>query len=444
MSKRDPNVVLQEGGPEAVCGAFDRAQEISGPLSQAPDNWPVLDSPACHGIVGEIARLATRNSEADPAAVTATGLAWAGACFGRTRFYRVGDTNHHARLFCVLVGESSRARKGTSLSPVQRIFRQAESVLQERGTLPFPCGLPLNVSHGLSSGEGLVAEIRDKRDAEDENGVEDKRLLIVEGEFGSVLRQFQRHGNTLSPTLRTAWDGWNLGSMTKHNRDKATDPHICIVGHITVQELNALMDNTDIFNGLANRVLWSAVRRSKKLPFARPMPDDDVNYLAKELARVIECAHSQGNAELVMTNSARDHWVNCYEELTRDYPGILGAVTSRAEAQVLRLAMDYALLDGANRIEHHHLEAALTFWRFSFDSAAHIFNGAEVDPVAQRITEALRIGPKTQTDLHDLFDRNLTSKRLNLALNDLQERGEIMLTEEKTAGRSRRIWSLAP
>jgi hypothetical protein len=118
--------------------------------------------------------------------VMATTLAWGGASFGRSRYYRVGDTQHHARFFCALVGETSRARKGTSLGPVQRVFRKAEDVLRARSTLPFPAGLPLNVSHGLSSGEGLVAEIRDKRDEDDQGFSEDKRLLVVEGEFGAV------------------------------------------------------------------------------------------------------------------------------------------------------------------------------------------------------------------------------------------------------------------
>ena len=241
----------------------------------------------------------------------------------------------------------------------------------------------------------------------------DKRLFVVEEEFAAVLRHFERQGNTLSTTLRVAWDGRDLGTMTKSNRDRATAPHICMVGHITSHELDALLTSTDIWNGVANRFLWAAVRRNKLVPFAQPMPDDEVVAIAKELARVIEYAHSRSaaDAELTMSNSARDHWAACYPEFTQDHPGILGAVTSRAEAQALRLAMDYAQYDGAERIELQHLEAALTFWRYSFDSAAYIFEGAELDPVAQQIMEALATGPKTQNEIVDLFGRNLSKKR---------------------------------
>jgi hypothetical protein len=40
-------------------------------------------------------------------------------------------------------------------------------------------------------------------------------------------------------------------------------------------------------------------------------------------------------------------WQQMYEELTQDRPGLLGAVTNRAEAQVLRLSLIYALLSMA-------------------------------------------------------------------------------------------------
>lgn len=180
--------------------------------------WPILNSTAAHGLVGQIARCATHASEADPVAVISTVLAWAAACFGRGRLYRVGDTLHHARLYCALVGDSSRARKGTSLGPVQRVFREAEKLLKAKGELPFPSGLPLNISHGLSTGEGLTAEVRNKRHVEDQAWAKDKRLLVIEREFGSILKQFQRPGNTLSTTMRTSWDGWDLGAIEFQER----------------------------------------------------------------------------------------------------------------------------------------------------------------------------------------------------------------------------------
>ena len=204
------------------------------------------------------------------------------------------------------------------------------------------------------------------------------------------------------------------------------------------------MPANDITNGLANRFLWPAARRPRTVAFPKPMPDVEVERIAAELARVIVLAHSRCGTELVMSNSAQDHWANLYAELTKDYPGMLGAVTSRQEAHARRLALTYAQLDGADRIEIVHLEAALAFCRYAFDSARYLFGDAELDPVAQRIIEALSPKGKrmTRTEIRDLFGRHQSAGRIAEALSDLRERGRVRAGVEQTKGRPREVWSL--
>ena len=435
--------------PEQNANGYAETNESSftsgADMSTGIKAWPIMESKATHGIVGKIARLATANSEADPVAVITTTLTWAAAELGRSQFIRIGDDVHHSRHFGAVVGASSRARKGTSLAPVRRIFTEAERIRRSRSTLPFPSGSKLKVSNGpLSSGEGLVYAIRDKsEDDEDDVGIADKRILCAEGELGAAFRAFQRSGNTLSMILRRAFDGETIAPLIKNNRTVATDPHINVIGHITRHELKQLLPATEIWNGLGNRFMWVCARRPKVVAFPTPMPDDKVTEIATELARVIELAHTRKDNELVMSNSAMDHWAKVYPELTKDQTGVLGAVTSRAEAHARRLALTYAQLDGADRIEIEHLEAGLAFIRFAGDCAAYLFGVAELDPVAQKILEALTTGPKTQTEISHLFGRHLPRDKLGNVLTDLQERGRITLTIEKTDGAPRRVWSLA-
>jgi len=214
---------------------------------------------------------------------------------------------------------------------VRRIFELAEKIRMSGSTLPFPSGSKLKVSNGpLSSGEGLVYAIRDgsANEDEDDRGVEDKRLLVVEQELGAPLRAFQRSGNNLSMILRVAFDGATIEPLTKHNRMAATNPHINVIGHITRQELQTLLPATEVWNGLGNRFLWLMARRPKMVPFPKPMPDKEVEEIARELAHVITLAHQRGrddksgSRELTLSNSAQDHWAKIYPELTRDHPGI--------------------------------------------------------------------------------------------------------------------------
>jgi len=62
----------------------------------------------------------------------------------------------------------------------------------------------------------------------------------------------------------------------------------------------------------------------------------------------------------------------------------------------------------------------------------YLFGETELDPIAQKIIEAVAAGPKTQNDIMDLFQRNVPARRLAAVLEDLQERGRITLTKEGT------------
>lgn len=134
-----------------------------------------------------------------------------------------------------------------------------------------------NAICGLGSGEALVHRVRDAKTEEfDESknpnaikiidpGISDKRVLIQESEFVSVLKIAGKEGNILSPILRAAWDGDDLQNAVKGNPAFATKPHISMIGHITPGELKKHLARVDMTNGFANRFAWCLSTRPKKL-----------------------------------------------------------------------------------------------------------------------------------------------------------------------------------
>jgi hypothetical protein len=70
-------------------------------------------------------------------------------------------------------------------------------------------------------------------------------------------------------------------------------------------------------------------------------------------------------------------------------PGLRGAATSRAEAQVLRLCAIYAALDSTSIIGLPHLQAALAVWDYCYSSASLLFGTSTGDSIADRIREAI-------------------------------------------------------
>jgi hypothetical protein len=158
------------------------------------------------------------------------------------------------------------------------------------------------VLHGLSSGEGLIYAVRDRVDGENkkgetvvfDQGVEDKRLLVLEAELAGVLKVMSREGNTLSPVIRQAWDDGALQTLTKNSPMKATEAHVSIIGHITRAELLRHLTETETANGFANRFIWIMVRRSKKLPFGGEWHKVDIAPLVRKASRVSSGRWSAG------------------------------------------------------------------------------------------------------------------------------------------------------
>ena len=169
-------------------------------------DWPILGEAAYHGIIGEVVKTIEPESEADPVAILIQLIVAVGNIIGRQAYYQVESDRHHPNLFAAAVGDTSKARKGTSWGRVRDVCYHAdpEWVLQRIGS-------------GLSSGEGLIHQVRDPvikiKDGKEEivdPGVSDKRFMALEAELSGLLKVMERPGNTISPLFRKAWDGGDL------------------------------------------------------------------------------------------------------------------------------------------------------------------------------------------------------------------------------------------
>jgi hypothetical protein len=402
--------------------------------------WPdPLASEAFHGIAGEFVRMIEPNTESDPAALLVQFLIAFGALVGRGPHYRIEGTEHHANLYTLIVGATAKARKGTSWDRVREVFHAT-------GWKP-PVG-------GLSSGEGLKYHVRDAREETKTNkngelvtevvdaGVSDKRLLVYQSEFASVLRVAARDGNTLSATMREGWDSGDLRSLTKHDPVVATGAHICIVGHITADELRRELTATDAANGFGNRFLFVGARRSKLLPHGGAESDPaEVQAFADRLNERATMARQRGRIR--MSAQAMAAWEGVYPELSAGGDGLHATITARADAQTCRLALLYALLDGARAIDLSHLLAALAVWTYCDATAKHIFGASLGDRIADEIMRRLRQagdGGMTRNELRDAFGRNVSSERIGAALDLLRRRGRARCETVTTGGRPAELW----
>lgn len=415
--------------------------------------YPAPITPEGHyGIAGEFVRLVEPHTEADPNLLLISFLVYAGNVIGRNPHVWASGVTHHTNLFACGVGPTSTGRKGTARAPVDMFFRD----IDEEWAKSIQSG-------GLSTGEGLISYVRDPlvrrekvsekgkpmvfEDVEVDPGVADKRLLIYQPEFFTTLQVMRRDGNTLSPTIRQAWESGDLSSMTKNSPTRATGAHISVIANITRDELMRGLTATDSSNGFTNRFLWCCSVRSKLLPEGGALQNVDFAKLRNRFELAWFEARNRG--AMYRDEAASDLWGRdgspengMYNELTRDRHGMFGGATGRAAPQVLRLSLIYALLDCALEIRQEHLLAAYAVWRYCEDSARYIFGDSLGNPVANEILRKLRQTPKglTRTEIRDLFKQNKSTQAINEALLLLHKTGLARFEMQPTAGRSTERW----
>jgi hypothetical protein len=407
--------------------AFAPPHAVDGRPLPAPPGWPAPPGPpAWAGMAGGIAETIAPATEADPIAILAQLLIAAGAVIGRGAWVTVEATRHHPNEFAVLVGDSAKARKGSSWDHVETVLARADP------------SFPARTRSGLSTGEGLIWAARDPDGTDPGNP--DPRLLVVESEFVSVLKATGRDINTLSPVLRAAWDSRPLATLTRSAPMRATRAHIAVIGHITSAELAAHTSAVEAANGFLNRFCFFAVRRHRLLPDGGNPDPLEGTRIIERLAANLAAARRSGR--LYMDTAARVEWHDIYAQLSEPAEGLIGSLTARAEAHVLRLAMLDALVDGNPVIRPAHLRAGLALWDYAARSVAWATSHTSADPVAEQVHTALAAAPDglTRTQLRDLFARNLPATRLDAALAALGTAGRAQRRRVATAGRPAEIW----
>lgn len=429
----------------------DDPDDDLGHLLTEKQAWDVkLSQDALYGLAGEVVELISPHSEADPAALLFNFLTIFGNTVGTWPHFTVSGGEHRMKLNVVLVGPTFSGKKGTSLDPVLRLMTAVDPKLPDRK------------KSGLSSGEGVIYSVRDTvtemqptfegsgknrkptgeyMEVITDIGVEDKRLLIVEGEFGGVLKVLKRDGNTLGAIIRNAWDGNGAIQTMTRQPVSASETHLSILGHITQEELLKLLSDADIHNGLVNRFLWINVKQSKSLPSGGEFHKVDISSIVQRIQEVVNFA--QGDSEKDRQPMERDAaanalWEEVYAPLQKDVPGIVGTVISRAIPYCMRIGSIYALLDKSWTVRVEHLKAALALWEFAKKSAQFIFgeSNSDFDPVTTKILSALRERPKglTSTEINvTVFKKNLKSAEIAASINKLSELGLVNIKKVPNA-----------
>jgi hypothetical protein len=427
-------IIEQDAELADGCEVIDFANSPirSSPEATPPTN-PVkrLNINSLNGIFADYVNDVSPHTEADPIGVLLSVMTAFGSAVGRMPNLPAGR-RHRANLFVLLCGDTAD-RKGTAWDVGSKPIVYADSEWAKR------------INHGYGSGEGLIDAIRDdasKTEAVREKGaivaytqiaipgVKDKRLLIVEEEFDKVLRLCRRENSTLSPLLRSAWDGSPMQTMNKGgNAAVCREPHVSTLACVTPQELRTqTAGRSEMFNGFINRFLTVVVKRASSLPFGGAWEAVAEDY-AERFREAIRIATSINCMQ--WSDEAKAIWREEYERLSsyRD------PATARAADHTLRLALLFALADGISTINAGHLQSALAVydychastlacWQINVEGGRTVFitdSKAHTPSLTEKLLQKIRLSPgMSRTQMHDAFHRKLIADELTEALNALE------------------------
>jgi hypothetical protein len=403
-------------------------------------SWPARPQAMLdHGVVGDLLRRVELETEADPVAIATTFLATLGNVIGRGPHAVVDGTRHGLNLFVSIVGGTSEGRKGTSMGIIRRIMRDVDADWVRW------CRTP-----NLVSGEGLIDRVRDdvyrmaidKKTGQPENvlvepGVEDKRLLCEIQELAGTMRAGRSERSTLLQTMREAWDGCDLATMSKNSRRTATEPHVSIVSHITPEELSKLQTAADVFGGSWNRFLWIASKRARLRPHGG---DFECMGDVQERVRSV-VAHARNVGRMRRTPAADRLWeAEYFRRAEIRTGGVVGAILGRAEPQLLRLSMLAALAREQDVVDAQDLAAAVALWQYADETVRMLFAGGE-DPLVARVIEAIRAAPGiSRSALHRATAKTMPAARFVALLEQAAAMGIVSPERVETAGRPREVW----
>jgi hypothetical protein len=408
---------------------------------------------AFHGPLGEYARRNEKRVEIDSLSLLLQLLAVVGVVIGRRAYTKGGPDRHYPNLFTLIVGNTSIG-KGCS-----------GTVANELGAAIDP-GFAQRTAYNVASAPALVQLVSDgltktrkrkTKDGEREDievireAVVDKRVILFLPEMRGTLVAQSRDGSTLKDELKNVWDGRTIENNKYHCRERATDPHVGLIGHITPNDLAELATRADVGNGYFNRFLITAARRARTLPF--PVEPPECRDLLYQMRGALDRLGpvNQGAVGLEWADDARAEWASFFCAVREGSHPVIADVQDlggRVFCLAMRAALIFAILDNASAIHLRHLRAGKAVALEALNRSRHLFVGNRklfTLPEELRNAFANREDEWTKTNLHRETGNRHRAGDMEAAAAALVEAGEWIVREGKTEnGHSSKFWSLAP
>lgn len=359
---------------------------------------PVPES-AFYGWFGDYRNLMKGTTAAPDQFHLGASLVLASAMTNRRVVHSYNSEALGTNVFVALIGRTGTTYKDTSM---------------KRALEQFPHNCPPNrVVHpefqflrDISSQQGLIKNLSEKTNA-----------VLKMSELTTMLRNAKRKGTeTIIDALITAWDGGVLENNSKGEPASADAYQLNVIAATQPGRLANEMTSEEIESGFANR--WIYIFGSGKPPIAitEELNRPEAGRLYLELFDHID-RYRRGTV-LKLNERSKELWIDWF---TKDQASIRedgdedrADMRARHANLIRKIALIYAISDGASEIDDRHLQPAIEFiaWMWGEVKAVMRSWGASMDiKLEERIREVLSGGAMSRRDLQRRIGGNKFSAR---------------------------------
>lgn len=318
------------------------------------------------------------------------------------------------RLYTVNLGESSDARKSTSIDKSSDFFR---------GTLELGATNPIL---GVGSAEGLLKAFG-----------KNPRVILILDELKALVQKMRIDASVLLPCMNTLFEKNSYHNHIKNHTIGTDNAELCLLAASTLETYRNMFTPQFLDIGFINRLFIVVGDSQKKFPIPKPMPEDEKETLRQDLREILRFVGeitANGPYAMPIDPQAEKVFAAWYFEMEKS------AFTKRLDTYGHRLMPLLAVTEMKDRITPEIAEKVVALLNYQLAArkfADPIDADNRIAKLEERVRRLLTAGPMQKRDLERHANKSRAgSWAWNAALKGL---GEEMFYDPKT-----KTYSLCP
>jgi hypothetical protein len=358
-----------------------------------------------------------------------------GACKGTP-----GDTSReYGNVYAAVVGPSGKNRKTSAFWEAKYLIGKLDEAV-----------VSIN---GVGSGAALVEALAP---TVGEHGEDDRikvltrgtrtRAVLYAGELSIQLMKARGDGGAdIIPRLLDAYDCPDvIENRTRQRPVRAVEPFLCLFGSTTTDGLRREFTAADVAGGLVGRIAFFTGHRKAPIP-ERPPADGRALDATKALLLDVR-TRTQVEQGYSFSLDALALWRDWYvaEYNRQETNPVLATIGARLHTHAMKLALAFAVIEGAPEITRDQVAAAIAFAGYQRQAQAYLFGDfgdTDRGRLERRIVETLARKPMATWALRTQI-RSADAEILARVLAALGKVGEIHEDQAPPPAKRGKAWHL--